>query len=125
MKNIRINGYKIDGALLVEDPDAKHAFPDASGELRHVLALSQPGQLKSYVKKHPGGLILAGVGAVFFLEPITVSGAQIWFDKDGNAEMHIKDGAESIEKQLAAMDAIYAMAADAAGSKSGKTGADS
>ena len=56
MKNIRINGHVINGALLVDDPEVKRAFPDASGKLRHVRSFSQPGRLKSYVRKHPEGI---------------------------------------------------------------------
>ena len=115
MKVIKINSHILDGALLAEDPDVKQAFMDASGHLRHVRSFSQPGRLKSYVRKHPEGMIIAGVGNFFFLEPVPVSVAMIRFDKDGNADILIRDGAEKIEKQLAGMEAIRSAAADEAG----------
>ena len=61
MKDIKINGHILDGALLVDDPDVKRSFYDASGQLRHVRFFSQPGKLKSYVCRHPEGIIIAGV----------------------------------------------------------------
>ena len=102
MKNIRINGHILDGPLLVDDPDVKKTFMDASGQLRHVRSFSQAGRLKSYVRSHPEGIILAGVGTFFFLEPIPVSAAMIRFDEAGNADILIRGEAESIEKQLEA-----------------------
>ena len=110
MKDIRINGHALDGALIVDDPDVKRAFPDASGRLRHVRCFTQPGRLKSYVRKHPEGIILAGVGTFFFLEPVPVSSVSIRFDETGGADILVREGAESIEKQLAAMAAIRAAA---------------
>ena len=115
MKSIRINGHKLNGALLVDDPDVKRAYMDASGQLRHVRSFSQPGRLKSFVRRHPEGIILAGVGAIFFLEPVLVSAASIRFDEEGNADIMVREGAERIEKQLVAMEAILAAAEEAAG----------
>ena len=111
MKDIRINGYSIDGALLVDDPDVKKTFFDASGRPRHVRSFVQPGRLKSFVRKHPEGIIIAGVGNIFFIEPVLVSSAMIRFDEEGGADILVKEDAELIEKQLAAMDAIRAAAA--------------
>ena len=115
MKNISINGHTLEGALLVDDPDIKRAFPDASGQLRHIRSFSQPGRLKAYIRKHPEGIILAGVGAIFFLEPVPVTSAMISFDESGSADILVRDRAEEIEKQLVAMEAIRAAAAEAAG----------
>ena len=61
------------------------------------------------------GIIIAGVGNFFFLEPVPVSAAMIRFDESGSADIRIKEGAEQIEKQLAAMEAIRAAAADELG----------
>ena len=105
MKSIRINGHILDGALLVDDPDVKQTFEDASGQQRHVRSFADPSRLKAYVRRHPEGLILAGVGTFFFLEPVLVSAAMISFD-EGGAEIL----AESLEKQLKAIDAIRAAA---------------
>ena len=115
MKDIRINGHILDGSLLIDDPDVKKTFTDASGQLRHVRSFSQPGKLKSYVRRHPEGIILAGVGAVFFLEPVPVSSAMIRFDETGGADIQVRDNGENIEKQLTAMEAIRAAAEDTAG----------
>ena len=112
MKVIRINGYVIEGALLVDDPDVKQAFTDAAGQLRHVRSFSQPGKLKSYVCRHPEGIIIAGVGAFFFIEPVPVSSAMIRFDEAGNADIQVRDNAESVEKQLSVMEAIRTAAED-------------
>ncbi len=106
-KEIRINGKTLNGALIVDDPEAKQAFPDASGQLRNVRSFSQPGRLRNYVKKHPEGMILAGAGNIFFTEPVPVSSAAIRFDEAGNADILVRDEDKRIEKQLAAMDAIY------------------
>jgi hypothetical protein len=122
MKDIRINGHILDGSLLIDDPDVKKTFTDASGQLRHVRSFSQPGKLKSYVRRHPEGIILAGVGAVFFLEPVPVSSAMIRFDETGSADIQVRDNAENIEKQLTAMEAIRAAAEDAAGRTQGTQG---
>lgn len=115
MKDIRINGHILDGSLLIDDPDVKKTFTDASGQLRHVRSFSQPGKLKSYVRRHPEGIILAGVGAVFFLEPVPVSSAMIRFDETGGADIQVRDNAESVEKQLLAMAAIRTAAEDELG----------
>lgn len=115
MKVIRINGHALDGALLVDDPDVKRTFMDASGQLRHVRSISHPGRLKSFVRRHPEGVILAGTGTFFFVEPIPVSAAMIRFDAAGNADISVRDGAESLERQLSAMEVIRAAAAEAAG----------
>ena len=88
-------------------------------QLRHVRSFSGSGRLKSYVHRHPEGIILAGVGALFFIEPIPVSSSMIRFDSSGNADISVGYGAESIEKQLAAMEKICAAAAEAAGITSG------
>lgn len=111
MKSIRINGHVINGALLVDDPEVKRAFPDASGKLRHVRSFSQPGRLKSYVRKHPEGIIMAGTGGIFFLEPVPVPAAMIRFDEAGGVDIQVREGAESLEKQLATIDEILAAAA--------------
>ena len=113
MKYIRINGHVLDGALLVDDPDVKQAFTDASGQLRHVRTFSDPGRLKAYVRRHPEGIIIAGTGTFFFLEPVLVSSASIRFDEAGGADILVKEDAERIEKQLAAMEAICTAAAEA------------
>lgn len=110
MKVIKINGHVLEGALLVDDPDVKRAFTDASGQLRHVRSFSQPGKLKSYLHRHPEGIIIAGTGAFFFLEPVPVSCAMISFDEEGSADIKVRENAESIEKQLSAMAAIRAAA---------------
>lgn len=115
MKNIRINGHILEGALLVDDPDVKRTFMDASGQLRHVRLFSHPGRLKSYIRKHPEGIILAGAGSFFFIEPVPVSAAMIRFDKSGGADILVREGAESLEKQLLAIEGICAAAAEAAG----------
>ena len=119
MKDIRINGHILDGSLLIDDPDVKKTFTDASGQLRHVRSFSQPGRLKSSVRSHPEGIRLAGVGAVFFLEPVPVSSAMIRFDETGGADIQVRDNGENIEKQLTAMEAIRAAAEDAAGRTQG------
>lgn len=115
MKDIKINGYVLDGALLVDDPDVKKTYVDASGQQRHVKSFSQPGKLKSYVSRHPEGIIIAGVGAFFFIEPIPVSCAGIRVDEAGNAEIQVRDHAESVEKQLSVMEAIRSAAEDELG----------
>jgi len=112
MKDIKINGHILDGALLVDDPDVKKSFMDASGQLRHVRSFSQPGKLKSYVCRHPEGIIIAGMGAFFFIEPVPVSRAMIRFDEAGNADIQVRDNAESVEKQLSVMEEIRAAAED-------------
>ena len=112
MKEIRINGHVLDGALLVDDPGVKRTFTDASGQPRHVRSFSQPGRLRSYLRKHPEGLILAGAGAVFFLEPVAVSAAMIRFDEDGSTDIMVRDEAESLEKQLSAIEAMRAAAVE-------------
>ena len=119
MKDIKINGYSLDGALLVDDPEGKKTIADASGHTRSVRSFSQPGRLKSYIRRHPEGIILAGVGAVFFLEPVPVSSAMIRFDETGGADIQVRDNGENIEKQLTAMEAIRAAAEDAAGRTQG------
>ena len=115
MKDIKINGYSLDGALLVDDPEVKKTIVDASGHNRSVRSFSQPGRLKSYIRRHPEGIIIAGVGNFFFLEPVLVSSAMIRFDETGSADIQVKDGAEMIQRQLAAMDAIHAAASKAVG----------
>ena len=115
MKDIKINGHVLDGALLIDDPDVKRAFMDASGQLRHVRSFTDPVRLKTYVKKHPEGIILAGVGTFFFLEPVPVSAASIRFGEGGSADITVREGAERIEKQLAVMDVIRSAAADVGG----------
>ena len=115
VKGIKINGHVLEGALLVDDPDVKRAYPDASGQLRHVRTFSQPGRLRSYLKKHPEGIILAGVGTFFFPEPVPVSSAMIRFDEAGSADIVVRERAEEIEKQLAAMETIRAAASEAVG----------
>ena len=115
MEGIKINGHALEASLLIEDPDVKQAFTDASGQLRHVRSFTQPGRLKSYLRRHHEGLILAGVGNIFFLEPVPVSSAMVRVDESGNADILINEGAERIEKQLAAMEAIRAAAADELG----------
>ena len=112
MKDIKINGHILDGALLVDDPDVKKSFMDASGQLRHVRSFSQPGKLKIYLCRHPEGIIIAGVGAFFFIEPILVSCTMIRFDEAGNADIQVRDNAESVEKQLSVMEAIRTAAED-------------
>ena len=115
MEGIKINGHVLEAVLLIEDPDVKQAFTDASGGLRHVRAFSQPGRLKSFLRRHSKGLILAGVGNIFFLEPVPVSSAMVRFDESGSADILIKEGAEWIERQLTAMEAIHKAAEDESG----------
>ena len=57
-------------------------------------------------------MIIAGAGNLFFLEPVPVSASMIRFDETGSADILIREGAEQIEKQLAAMEAIQAAAAE-------------
>jgi hypothetical protein len=116
MNDIKINGHIINGALLVDDPDVKRTFMDASGQLRHVRFFSHTGRLKSYLRRHPEGIILAGVGSFFFIEPVPVSGAMIRFDRSGTVDILVRDGAEGLEKQLLAIERICDAAAEAAGS---------
>ena len=111
-KKIRINGHVLNGALLVDDPDVKKTYTDASGQKRHMRSISQPGRLRSYVRRHPEGFILAGVGVFFFIEPIPVTSAMVRFDESGNADILIKERAAHIEKQLSAMEAIRAAASE-------------
>ena len=115
VKEIKINGHVLEGALMVDDPDVRKTYMDASGQLRHIRTFSQPGRLKSYLKKHPEGIILAGVGTFFFLEPVPVSSAMIRFDEAGSADIVVRERAEEIEKQLAAMETIQAAASEAVG----------
>lgn len=110
MKRIRINGHTLEGALLVDDPDVKKTFVDASGQLRRVRSFTQPGRLKSYVLRHPEGIVLAGVGSIFFLEPVPVSAAMIRTDGESGLDILLKEDAERIERQLAAIEDIYAAA---------------
>lgn len=112
IKKIRINGHVPDGPLLIDDPDVKQTFMDASGQLRHIRTFSQPVRLKSYLLRHPEGIVLAGVGSIFFLEPVPVSAAMISFDETGSIDILVRDNAESIEKQLTAMEEIYAAAVE-------------
>ena len=112
MNDIKINGHIIEGALLVDDPDVKRTFMDASGQLRHVRSFSHTSRLKSYIHKHPEGIILAGAGAFFFIEPVLVSGGMIRFDKSGDVDIIVSDGAEGLEKQLLAIEKICAAAAE-------------
>ena len=112
MNVIKINGHILDAALLVDDPEVKKTYTDASGRRRHLRSFSQPGRLKSYLRRHPEGLIIAGAGNLFFLEPVPVSASMIRFDETGSADILIREGAEQIEKQLAAMEAIQAAAAE-------------
>ena len=115
MKTIKINGHYLGGALLVDDPDIKRTYTDASGQPRHVRCFTQPAGLKAYVRRHPEGIIVAGAGNLFFLEPVPVSAAMIRFDETGSADIRIKEGAERIEKQLAVMEAIRTAALDELG----------
>ena len=115
MKCIKINGHILDAALLIDDPDVRKTYADASGRRRQVRSFSQPGWLRSYLRRHPEGIIIAGAGNLFFLEPVPVSDAMISFDETGSADILIREGAEQIEKQLAAMEAIRAAAADELG----------
>lgn len=112
MNNISINGHTIGGTLLVDDPGIKRAVTDPSGQLRHVRGFSHPGRLKSYLRKHPEGIILAGVGSFFFIEPVPVSSAMIRFDGQDSAEILIRDETYQIEKQLSAMEKIWDAASE-------------
>lgn len=108
MKYISINGYVLQKSLMVDDPDVKRTFTDASGAERHIRIFSNAARFKSYVKKHPEGLILAGVGVFFFTEPIPVSASMIRFDDAGNVEITVREGAAKIEKQLSIMEDLRA-----------------
>ncbi len=112
MKNIKINGHIIEGALLIDDPDVKRTFMDASGQHRHVRSFTHTGRLKSYIRRHPGGIIIAGAGAFFFIEPVPVSVAMIRFEESGDVDIILSDGAEGLEKQLLAIEKICAAAAE-------------
>lgn len=114
-KGIKINGHVLDAALLIDDPDVRKTYTDASGRRRHVRSFSQPGRLRSYLRRHPEGIIIAGAGNFFFLEPVPVSAAMMRFDETGSADILIREGAEKIERQLMAMEAIRAAAADEIG----------
>ena len=111
---IKINGQVLDAALLIDDPHVKKTYTDASGQRRHVRSFSHTSRLKSYIHKHPEGIILAGAGAFFFIEPVLVSGGMIRFDKSGDVDIIVSDGAEGLEKQLLAIEQICAAAAEAA-----------
>ena len=113
MKKISINSHVLEKSLLVDDPDVKRTFTDASGNERHIRIFSDPVRLKSYIKKHPEGLIIAGTGVFFFREPVLVTSAMISFDENGNADIRVKEGAEDIEKQLSAIDDIRSSATKA------------
>lgn len=112
-KEISINGHVLDGALLIDDPEVKHSFTDASGQQRHVRSFSQPGRLRSYMRRHPEGIILAGAGNIFFTEPVPVSPAMISFDETGSANIQVREGAGDIERQLEAIEAIQTAAENA------------
>lgn len=112
MKDIKINGHVLGGALLVDDPDIRRTFTDAAGNARHVRSFRDPARLKAYMRKHPEGIILAGVGTFFFIEPVPLSFAMVGFDDRGNADITVREGAEAIEKQLRAMDEIREAAAE-------------
>ena len=112
MKTISINGHILNSALLVDAPDIKRTAVDASGQQRHIRSFSHPGRLRNYLEKHPEGMILAGIGSSFFREPVPVSSAMVRFDECGNADIRIRDGAEQIEKQLSAIEAIRAAASE-------------
>ena len=110
MKTISINGHVLEKALLVDDPDVKRTAVDASGNQRHIRIFSDPARLKSYIKKHPEGFIIAGSGVFFFKDPVPVSLAMISFDDAGNADITVKEGADEIEKQLEVMEDIRSAA---------------
>ena len=113
MKTIKINGHYLGGALLVDDPDIKRTYTDASGQPRHVRCFTQPAGLKAYVRRHPEGIILAGVGNIFFTEPVPVSSAMISFDENGSANIQVREGAAELERQLEAIEAIQTAAENA------------
>ena len=113
MKSIKINGYFLGGALLVDDPDIKRTYTDASGQPRHVRCFTQPAGLKAYVRRHPEGIILAGVGNIFFTEPVPASPAMISFDENGSANIQVREGAAELERQLEAIEAIQTAAENA------------
>ena len=112
-KEISINGHVLDGALLIDDPEVKHSFTDASWQPRHVRCFTQPAGLKAYARRHPEGIILAGVGNIFFTEPVPVSFAMISFDENGSANIQVREGAADIERQLEAIEAIQTAAENA------------
>ena len=113
MKTIKINGHYLGGALLVDDPDIKRTYTDASGQPRHVRCFTQPAGLKAYARRHPEGIILAGAGNIFFTEPVPVSPAMISFDENGSANIQVREGAGDIERQLEAIEAIQTAAENA------------
>ena len=112
MKCISINGHKLERALLVEDPDVRQSLCDASGNEHHVRTFSGPDPLMRYLRKHPEGLIIAGMGLSFFSEPVAVPAAAVRFDESGSADIRVRDEDGSIERQLQAMDAIREAAAE-------------
>ena len=113
---IKINGQVLDAALLIDDPHVKKTYTDASGQRRHVRSFSKPASLKAYVRRHPEGIIVAGAGNLFFLEPVPVSAAMIRFDETGSADIRIRRNAicSSCRRQIR-MHRKYPSARSAAG----------
>lgn len=112
IKTIKINGHVLEKALLVDDPDVKKVYEDSMGNKRHIRSFSQADSLKRYIKKHPEGMILAGVGVFFFDEPVPVSSAMVRFDEAGNANILIREGAAEIEEKLESIDTFRSISQD-------------
>jgi len=100
-KTIRINGYALSGALSIDDPEHGKMILG-----KCIKCISTPRQMKIYINKHPEGVIILGYGVSFFDEPVPVSRNQIAFDKEGNVDIIIRDGAEKIVKQIRFTDEI-------------------
>ena len=112
IKTIKINGHVLEKALLVDDLDVKKVYEDSMGNKRHIRSFSQEDSLKRYIKKHPEGMILAGVGVFFFDEPVPVSSAMVRFDEAGNANILIREGAAEIEEKLESIDTFRSISQD-------------
>lgn len=113
MESIKINGHFLERPLMIDDPDSARTFRDASGRSRSISYCTTASELREYLRAHPEGVIIAGVGTIFFLEPFPVSSGSVIFGADGSADILVKEGAEDIKKQLTAMDGIRAAAEDA------------
>ena len=101
IKTIKINGYALSGALSIDDPEHGKMILG-----KRIKCISTPRQLKIYVNKHPEGMIILGYGVSFFDEPVPVSRNRISFDKEGNADIAIRDDAEKIGNQIRSTDKI-------------------
>lgn len=106
MESIKINGHFLERPLMIDDPDSAKTFRDASGRSRSISYCATASELRDYLRAHPEGVIIAGAGAIFFLEPFPVSSGSVIFGADGSADILVKEDAGGIEKQLTAMEEI-------------------